>query len=107
MTGSIVQGPIYSKHGKRERREERGERKLTWVGVNGSLGFCPFWRERGERREEREMKRERERKKEKEMGREERESPGNMRERERERELKMCIYQHIWVVTIKYKGKSI
>jgi hypothetical protein len=39
MTGSIVQGPIYSKHGKRERREERGERKLTWVGVNGSLGF--------------------------------------------------------------------
>jgi hypothetical protein len=61
MTGSIVQGPIYSKHGKRERREERGERKLTWVGVNGSLGFCPFWRERGERREEREMKRERER----------------------------------------------
>ena len=45
-----------------ESEKERGERKLTWVGVNGSLGFCPFWRERREKREEREMERERKRK---------------------------------------------
>lgn len=35
-------GPhIYSERGGgRQRQRERGERKLTWVGVNGTLGFC-------------------------------------------------------------------
>ena len=61
-----------------ESEKERGERKLTWVGVNGSLGFCPFWRER--KREER-GERNGKRKKEKEIGREmreEREEPRNL-----------------------------
>ena len=96
-----------------ESEKERGERKLTWVGVNGSLGFCPFWRER--KREER-GERNGKRKKEKEIGREmreEREEPRNMRERERERELEICIYQQkkayifVTIKIIKYKGKSI
>ena len=60
-----------------EREKERGERKLTWVGVNGSLGFCPFWRER-EKREER-GERNGKRKKEKEIGREMREERGERR----------------------------
>lgn len=58
---------------RREReREERGERKLTWLGVNGSLRFAPS----GERREEREMKRDRERERERERQGRERESAG-------------------------------